>query len=143
MPIQGRGHVNTNAICFFGTGCFYHPLEKGQALPNIDYSAIRDIVGLTITSGAYVTRPTYTRDMRMWRPTKNGLDFELEIQGEADASGVVGTVNMALAHLGVDEEVKKEDTHLNCTRVDLACPSSVWERFLEMVSSLSPLRLQQ
>jgi hypothetical protein len=69
---------------------------------------------------------------------KNGLDFELEIQGEADARGVVETVDVAQAHSRVYKEFKKEDTYLNGTRSDLACSLSVWERSLEMVSALFP-----
>lgn len=132
LPVHGGGYENIRTLSFFG--CFYHRLKKGQALPQIDFDIVRDIVGLTIKPGAYITRPAYTRDMRMWRPTKDGPDFELEIQGEGDEPGLEETVKMALAHLKVFMEWKKEAAYGRGTRINLMCTSSYLERFCDMAS---------
>lgn len=132
MPIHGRGYETTKTISFLG--CFYRRLEKGQAPRQIDFDIVRDIVGLTIKSGAYIDRPAYTRDMSSWRPIEDGLGFRLEVQGEGDAPEGEETVKMALAHVKVFMGFKKEARYDLSTRLDLVCSSSLCERFVEMVS---------
>ena len=55
MLIHGRGCESTKTVRVLG--CFYHRLEKGQGLRQIDPDIARDIVGLTIKPGTFVDRP--------------------------------------------------------------------------------------
>lgn len=88
----------TRRISFFGA--VYVPREKDEAPLRLLLELVRDIIGLTLKRGAYVSRPAWLCDMEMWLPARDGEEYQLTV--EDGASPCVGeTFEMVLEHMRV------------------------------------------
>lgn len=126
---------STAGVSFFGTYYLRQPEDGGKKRrhkPN----AFRDIVGLTLMPGAYLLPCKGQIVMEGWHATWAGFDYTLEIEDEASAEGVLDTLRLVLDHLALHTTmpISRDARDENERRLEIKCPPSVFERFIEMVS---------
>lgn len=133
-----RGHGISSS--FFGT---YYFREDGlnRPVPSVTHD-FRDIMRLEVRRDAYLTREEgcATTEMEGWHSMSYGTHFELDIGGEADEFGVEDTLRSVIAHLALHTSSQAIIATGKMVSFGLKCSQSVFEKFIEQVSSKARFR---